>query len=207
MSVFHLHRRLVPAAGLVFCIVFPLRGAAQAPKPEPPPDAQQEIRERLNQLQDQMGALRERLAQAREETIARFRQWWERKQGEWRALSGKAQRLGHTYKLEFRLEPVPEVNASVTVAASRFALDAGNDLEGKSYHLKVEGNLHPPERTGGPMLLTVEASCEFAQPPEFARNLRVHTGVPIEPGKTLTLAAAGDVRLVVSLELAKPQKP
>jgi len=112
-----------------------------------------ELREHLDDLQNQVGELRERMARARNEAAEQIREWWRRKREEWRAETGKAEPLGQAVRLEFSFQPPELPTASVSVATTRYIVESHSEQEGQGFHIKIIGSLKPSDKPDGGLLL------------------------------------------------------
>ncbi len=175
--------------------------APSAARAQAAEDLRNELQENRASLQKQIEELRERLARAREEAADQVREWWHRKQDEWRAESGKEEPLGRSVRLEFSFQPSELPAASVSVATTRYTFESRAEQAGQSFHIKVVGSVKPAEKPDSALLLTFDAAVELEkEEDDSVQTLHANGSVLAPVGKSAPLASIGRYTLTVLVQ-------
>ncbi|NOY80054.1 MAG: hypothetical protein GXP31_03515 [Kiritimatiellaeota bacterium] len=181
-------------------IALPLPACAQEDE-----ELRNDLQENLEDLKNQIGELRERLARARDEAADQVRQWWRRKQDEWRAESGKAEPLGQAVRLEFSFQPSDLPAVSVGTATTRYTIESYAEQPGRNHRITVTGSLKEADKPDGSLLLTFDAAIELEQENDSLQTLRANGSVRVAVGKSIALASVGQYTLKVLVQPAKAE--
>lgn len=156
--------------------------------------APKEREERVRQMRQEIEKVEEQVLQTSEMVVDRIRDWWRREFSEIQAQAKKAEPLGRTVNMRFRLVPDGKVDIAVLCATTKYAVRRVKETDEGGMSFEIRGSVTTLD-DAGKLLLTFEAEME-GQSHEGLERVEAQGSTAVTLGEEVSLIQIGDGALV-----------